>query len=274
MAECVEQSELNLPERHGCRIDCTQTTIAEAGPTFRAAPHNIEVEQALLGAILVNNDAFYRVSDFLSADHFFDPLHRKVFEVASNIIRAGKVATPITIKTFLPPDLDIGGMTPAQYLARLAAEATTVINGADYGRTVYDLATRRSLILIGEDIVNVAYDAPVDLAPQEQIEDAEKRLYEIAETGKYDGGFQGFARALTTAVDMAANAYQRDGKLSGVATGLRDLDSMMGACRSPTSSSSPGVPAWEKPRSPPTSLTILRGHGSRGNRRPMAPRPR
>jgi replicative DNA helicase len=202
--------------------------LAEAGPTFRAAPHNIEVEQALLGAILVNNDAFYRVSDFLSPDHFFDPLHRKVFEVASNIIRAGKVATPITIKTFLPPDLDIGGMTPAQYLARLAAEATTVINAQDYGRTVYDLATRRSLILIGEDIVNVAYDAPVDLAPQEQIEDAEKRLYEIAETGKYDGGFQGFARALTTAVDMAANAYQRDGKLSGVATGLRDLDSMMG----------------------------------------------
>jgi replicative DNA helicase len=202
--------------------------LAEAGTMFRVAPHNIEVEQALLGAILVNNEAFYRVSDFLNPEHFFDALHQKLFEVAGSLIRAGKVATPITIKTFLPPDVDIGGMTAAQYLARLAAEATTVINAEDYGRTIYDLALRRSLILIGEDLVNVAYDAPVDLAPQDQIEDAERRLYEIAETGKYDGGFQGFGRALTTAVDMAANAFQREGKLSGVATGLRDLDKMMG----------------------------------------------
>jgi replicative DNA helicase len=202
--------------------------LAETGAQFRAAPHNIEVEQAVLGAILVNNEAFYRVSDFLTPEHFFDVLHQKLFEIAGSLIRAGKVATPLTIKTFLPPDVDVGGMTAAQYLARLAAEATTVINAEDYGRTIYDLSLRRALILIGEDLVNVAYDAPVDLAPQDQIEDAERRLYEIAETGKYNGGFQGFSRALTTAVDMAANAFQRDGKLSGVATGLRDLDRMMG----------------------------------------------
>ena len=74
----------------------------------------------------------------------------------------------------------------------------------------------------------VAFDAPVDFAPREQIEDAERRLYELAETGRYGGGFQRFETALTTAVDMAAHAYQRDGKLSGLATGLRDLDRMMG----------------------------------------------
>jgi replicative DNA helicase len=132
------------------------------------------------------------------------------------------------MKTFLPADLDVAGLTGSQYLARLAAEATTVINAADYGRTIYDLAIRRSLIGIGEDMVNVAYDAPVDFAPQEQIEDAERKLFELAETGRYDGGFQRFAAALTTAVDMAAKAYQRDGKLSGLATGLADLDRMMG----------------------------------------------
>jgi replicative DNA helicase len=103
-----------------------------------------------------------------------------------------------------------------------------VINAADYGRTVYDMALRRALIGIGEAMVNVAYDAPVELGPQNQIEDAERRLYELAETGRYDGGFQRFAQALTTAVEMAAHAYQRDGKLSGLATGLRDLDRMMG----------------------------------------------
>jgi len=197
-------------------------------PRFRTAPHNIEVEQALLGAILVNNEAFYRVSDFLEPRHFFEPLHNKIYELAGSLVRQGKVASPVTLKTFLPVDLDIAGLNASQYLARLAAEATTVINAEDYGRTIYDLAIRRDLILIGEDMVNVAYDAPVDLAPAAQIEDAERKLYEIAETGKYDGGFQRFAQALTTAVDMAAHAYQRDGKLSGIATSLKDLDRMMG----------------------------------------------
>jgi len=197
-------------------------------PRFRTAPHNIEVEQALLGAILVNNEAFYRVSDFLEPRHFFEPLHNKIYELAGSLVRQGKVASPVTLKTFLPADLDIAGLNASQYLARLAAEATTVINAEDYGRTIYDLAIRRDLILIGEDMVNVAYDAPVDLAPAAQIEDAERKLYEIAETGKYDGGFQRFAQALTTAVDMAAHAYQRDGKLSGIATSLKDLDRMMG----------------------------------------------
>jgi replicative DNA helicase len=140
----------------------------------------------------------------------------------------GKVATPVTLKTFLPADTDIGGMTVGQYLARLAAEATTIINAQDYGRTVYDMALRRDLIGIGEDMVNVAYEAPVDFAPRAQIEDAERKLYELAESGRYDGGFQRFSQALTVAVDMAAKAFQRDGKLSGIATGLRDLDTKMG----------------------------------------------
>jgi replicative DNA helicase len=197
-------------------------------PAYRTAPHNIEAEQALLGAILVNNDAFYRVSDFLEPKHFLEAIHQTIYETAGSLIRMGKVATPVTLKTFVPAETDIGGMTVGQYLARLAAEATTIINAQDYGRTIYELALRRDLIGIGEDMVNVAYDAPVDFAPRAQIEDAERRLYELAESGRYDGGFQGFAQAMKVALDMAANAYQRDGKLSGTATGLRDLDTKMG----------------------------------------------
>jgi len=70
-------------------------------PEYRVAPNNIDAEQALLGAILVNNDAYYRVSDFLEASHFFEELHRRIYEVATSLIKAGKVATPITMKTFL-----------------------------------------------------------------------------------------------------------------------------------------------------------------------------
>ena len=200
----------------------------EPAALYRTAPHNIEAEQALLGAILVNNEAFYRVSDFLTPEHFFEPIHQKIFQIARDLIRVGKIATPVTLKTFLDATIDIGGMTLSQYLARLAAEATTIINAEDYGHTVYDLSIRRDLIKVGEDMVNVAFDAPVDFAPRAQIEDAERKLFELAETGRYDGGFQGFGQALTTAIDMAANAYQRDGKLSGIATGLDDLDRMMG----------------------------------------------
>ena len=198
---------------------------------IRTAPHNIEAEQALLGALLVNNDAYYRVSDFLEADHFSEDIHRRIYEISQQLIRAGKLATPITLKTFLG-DHDLGGMTVSQYIARLAVEATTVINAEAYGRTIYDLAMRRRLITIGEDMVNVAYDAPVEASPRAQIEDAERRLYELAEAGRYEGGFQSFAEALRQAVDMAAEAYKRDRKLSGIATGLSDLDRMMGGLQS------------------------------------------
>jgi len=196
-------------------------------PEFREAPRSIEAEQALLGAILINNEAFDKVSDFLDASHFSEDIHRRIYENASALIRAGKLASPITLKTYLG-DADLGGVSMAQYLARLAAEATTIINAEHYGRAIYELYLRRSLIGIGTEVVNTAYDAPADLPPKAQIEEAEQKLYQLAEIGRYDKGFMRFADAAARAIDMAANAYRRDGKLSGIATGLTDLDRMMG----------------------------------------------
>jgi replicative DNA helicase len=195
--------------------------------SFRLAPHNVEAEQALLGAILLNNDAFYRVSDFLEPIHFYEPIHRDIYELAGKIIRAGKSADPTTIKTHLPDQL-LPDVTMAQYLARLAAEATTVLNASDYGQAVYDLAIRRNLILVGEEMVQVAYDSDVEMTPEKQIEKVEGELFQLAEKGRYDGGFQTFGKALSASIQMAGEAYQRDGGLSGIATGLDDLDRMMG----------------------------------------------
>jgi replicative DNA helicase len=93
---------------------------------------------------------------------------------------------------------------------------------------VYDLAIRRNLIMIGEEMVQTAYEAGVDATAQRQIEEAERQLFEIAEKGRYDGGFQAFTQALTEAIRMAGEAYQRDGSLSGIGTGLSDLDKLMG----------------------------------------------
>jgi replicative DNA helicase len=213
---------------------------------FRAAPHNLEAEQALLGAILVNNEAHDRVSGFLEPHHFYDPLHQQIYETAAKLIANGKQATPITLKTFFETAEPIDAtLTVSQYLGRLAANAATIINARDYGRTIYDLATRRQLIVIGEDMVNTAYDSPVDFPPKEQIEEAETRLFSLAETGKYGQGFSSFSSALTAAVEMANAAYQRDGGLSGIATALKALDGKMGGLQ-------------------PSDLIILAGRPSMG----------
>jgi replicative DNA helicase len=202
---------------------------ADEPVAFRQAPHNLEAEQALLGAILVNNESMDRVSSFLEPHHFFDPLHQQIYDTAGKLIHAGKQATPITLRTFFESAEPISSeLTVPQYLGTLAASATSIINAEDYGRTVYDLATRRALIIIGEDMVNGAYDSPVDLTPQSQIEDAETRLYDLAEQRKYGQGFLGFGTALANAIDMASAAYERDGHLSGLSTGLADLDSKLG----------------------------------------------
>jgi len=214
-------------------------------PVFRALPHNVEAEQALLGAILVNNEAMDRVSNFLQPRHFSDPLHGRIYENASKLIRSGKRATPITLKTYFENEVPWGDLPVPQYLGRLAANATTIINAEDYGRTVYDLALRRQLIEIGEAMVNTAYDSPIDAPPSAQIEGAEQQLYELAETGKYGAGFEPFTAALTVAIDMAANAYHRDGGLSGLATGFADLDGKMGGLQ-------------------PSDLVILAGRPSMG----------
>ena len=183
---------------------------ADEPVAFRSPPHNIEAEQALLGAVLVNNEAMDRVSGFLDPVHFYDPLHGQIYEIAAKLIHAGKQATPITLRTFFENAEPIDShLTVPQYLGRLAANATTIINAYDYGRTVYDLAVRRQLIVIGEDMVNVAYDSPIDLPPETQIQEAEGQLYSLAESGKYGQGFQTFGNALVTAIDMANNAFMR-----------------------------------------------------------------
>jgi hypothetical protein len=169
------QSDLNghgPPRRNGrsASVGLTETP-------FRAAPHNLEAEQALLGAILVNNEAHDRVSGFLEPHHFYDPLHQQIYETAAKIIASGARADPLTLKTFFENAEPIdAGLTVPQYLGRLAANATTIINAPDYARTIVDLATRRRLIVIGEDMTNAAYDSPVDFPPKEQVEEALRRI--------------------------------------------------------------------------------------------------
>ncbi|MEN2494616.1 MAG: Replicative DNA helicase [Hyphomicrobiaceae bacterium hypho_1] len=221
----IKQNSLPITQTEQLRAQADSNTPL----AYRQVPHNIDAEQGMLGAILVNNEALDRVSSFLDATHFYEPIHREIFEVAAKLISAGKQATPITLRTFFENAEPVSAeLTIPQYLVRLAANAATIVNAADYGRTIYDLHVRRSLIVIGEDLVTTAYDSPVDSPPELQIQEAESRLYSLAESGKYGQGFVDFGTALTEAVEMANSAYMRDGQLSGLSTGLTDLDNRMG----------------------------------------------
>ena len=193
-----------------------------------ALPHNIEAEQALLGALLVNNEIYDKVAAIVEPVHFYDPVHRRIYDVAAQRIQKNALASPVTLKAFLADDPGLAELGGPAYLARLAGAAISIFAARDYAQMIYDLAIRRALIEIGEEIAGTAKSITVDNEPKAQIVEAEARLYQLAEQGRVEGGFQSFLRSLTTAVNVANSAYQREGKLAGVSTGLRDLDSKLG----------------------------------------------
>jgi replicative DNA helicase len=191
-------------------------------------PHSIEAEQGLLGAILINNEALSVVRDIVETHHFFEPINRDIYEICLKMISEGKLASPVTIRALFSDDNDIAGLSLSKYLARLAAEAATVINAPDYATIIRDHHKRRALIRVGEDIINRAFDIPVDDTPELQIEAAEQALYEIDGTNNRLNPTRSQEQILRGAVDLAAQAYKRPGTLPGLSTGLTDLDDPIG----------------------------------------------
>ena len=191
-------------------------------------PANVEAEQALLGAILINNAAHGRVAEFLLPEHFGNAVHGRIYAAISRLIERGQIANPVTLKNLFDQDGALQEIGGAQYLARLAESAVTIINAEHYGRTIHDLHLRRELITIGQDVVTDAFQHDLDDPAVEQIERAEQKLFELATAGEAEGGPQPFARALTSAITMAEAAFKRDGKTVGVATNFVDLDKKLG----------------------------------------------
>jgi len=195
---------------------------------MRMPPHSHEAEQALLGAILANNRAFEKVSDFLRPEHFAEPAHARIFEAAGKLIARGQIADIVTLRAFLEQESALAELGGVAYLAELAAAAITIVNAQEYGRLIHDLHLRRELIDIGEDVVNTAYRPDPDAPALEAIESAEQRLYDLATSGEADRGFRQFKTTLASAIAMAEAAYRREGHLAGLSTGLDDLDKLLG----------------------------------------------
>ena len=239
---------------HSARQHCYKRRLAPGGAgslasddqaTFRVQPHNIEAEQALLGAILVNNDAFHRVGEYLLAEHFFEPVHARIFERCAERIGQGKLADPVTLKLLFEEDESLRELDGARYLVRLAQAADTIINAVEYGRLIHDLALKRGLIRVGEDAVNRAFDAGRPETGREQIELAEQELFGLAQEGESRGEFRPFPVVLSAAIRHIESAWNKVGKVSGIPTRITGIDQKLGGLQ-------------------PSDLVILAGRPSMG----------
>ena len=196
--------------------------------TNNIPPQNLEAEQALLGAILSNNEAMAKVSDFLRPEHFSDPEHGKIYEACRSYIQQNRLADPITLKAVFANDDALKNVGGANYLMKLAAASTTIINAGDYGHQILDRYIRRRLIGVGTDMVNDARAISLNEEAISQVEKAEKALYDIATEGETTGGPKQLSEALNESLRSTETAMKDPSGVAGTTTGLRELDKWMG----------------------------------------------
>jgi len=198
------------------------------GLSQRLPPSNLQAEQALLGALLANNKAYERVSEFLLPEHFADPIHGRIFQAIQRRVEAGQLADAVTLKAEFEHSGVLGEVGGTAYLAQLLTAMVGIINAGEYARAIHDAWLRRQLIDLGETVVNNAFGAEPELDGRAQIEITEQSLFDLSNRGGEQGGFMTFERALAEALRSAAAAFKRTGGVSGISTGLRDLDGKMG----------------------------------------------
>ena len=202
--------------------------MATLNDTPRIPPQNLEAEQAVLGAILSDNRNLEKVSEFLKPIHFVHAVHGKIYEACENYINQGRIADIVTLKPLFAQDealKDVGGV---EYLAKLVSSASTIINVVDYAREILDCYTRRQLISLGTDMVNKAFDRNLDEEATQQIEYAEKSLFELANERELDGGLEVLNTGLQSTLMLAEKAMKNPAGIGGIPTGLKKLDDLLG----------------------------------------------
>jgi Replicative DNA helicase len=191
-------------------------------------PHNIDAEQALLGTLLINNDVFDNVNAVVQAEHFFDPVHARIYEIITQKIQKNSLASPITIKPFFESDEGLKELGGSNYLVRKASSALSSFAAKEFAILIRDMSLRRSLLTVASDISQKAINISVEQTPEDQIVEAEQALYNLSNSGKEDNGFKSFVTATLDAIEIANKAFQQEGNLSGLSTGLIDVDKKLG----------------------------------------------
>lgn len=195
--------------------------------TLRVMPHNTEAEQSLLGAIMLNNDCFESVSEYLLPIHFYTPINGKIFEVIGQLISQGQVADPITLKSYFERNDNLKNIDGGSYLIQLVNSVVSISGVEDYATVIYENYLRRQIISIGEDISYKAENFRMDEKASDLIEKAEARLYELS-LADQRGGFVPFSTASLEALKNVEVSYKSDKSITGITTGLVDLDKSLG----------------------------------------------
>lgn len=207
-----------------------QLSIVEDGglKPGQEVPYNLEAEQGLLGILLLNNKSLEYVSDYLHPFHFADAVHGKIYEGIIRFAERGQIADPITLKDYFDKDKALETVGGAKYLVDLASSVLSMSSISDYGKLIYDLYLRRELLNIGQDVCVQAKTYEFDVTAIQQIERAEKQLFDLATKGQTGGGLIEFNVAMGDALRSAELAFKRDSQIVGVTTGLTDMDKWLG----------------------------------------------
>lgn len=194
---------------------------------LRTTPSNVQAEQMLLGSILINIDLLNKVSDFLKPNHFFELLHQKIYSAITALTEKGLIATPITLKNMLDKDQLFIDSGSEKYLNRLISMSMIVINPHDYGTIIYELALKRQLINLGEEVVNIAYESTLEQSAMQQIEAAESKLYHLASEGLNEKSFFKISNSIADSLVKINRAMKSSSKVIGISSGLMDLDTKL-----------------------------------------------
>lgn len=199
--------------------------MAASGQTV---PYNIEAEQGVLGALLADNRVHERFGDFLKAEHFYLPAHQRIYSAILALVERGQVATPVTLKGYFQRDEELQAIGGGEYLVNLAGTLLSVVNADNYAQTLYDLFLRRELIRVGQTIIGDAAELNIEQQARDVIEEAESQLFSLADKGEARSGFVTLRDSIKLALDVAEKAYNNKGGISGITTGLKDMDKQLG----------------------------------------------
>jgi replicative DNA helicase len=191
-------------------------------------PQNVEAEAALIGAMMIDNRLADDVLDRIEAEHFFEPLHGRIFNAIRSLRQNDMLATPVTLRPMFDGDEGMRALGGPAYLAQLTGSGAGLIGAKQFAQQIYDLAMLRALVTVGRTLVDKAMDTREEVNPRAQIEAAEEALFQVAAEGNSESAVKTFAQATTAAVRMAEKALNAGGGLSGVTTGLDTVNAKTG----------------------------------------------
>ncbi|NND60197.1 MAG: replicative DNA helicase [Gammaproteobacteria bacterium] len=193
---------------------------------LRMPPHSVEAEQAVLGGLMLDNQTWDTIADVISSDDFYRADHKLIFAAILELADSGQPRDPVTVAEVLTRGGQLEQAGGLDYLGRLASETPSAANIRAYADIVRERSMLRELISIGGEIAGSAHDTQGRSAT-ELVDEAERRVFEIAERGKRRGsGFQPIRQILSPTIDQLDTLHNSPGDVTGISSGFNELDKM------------------------------------------------